>query len=108
MNTQVVPVRIHRDQALYLEYVQDYDVVPPGGNVIGNQVKGVSILDIPVDNKEVALFQCIDQATGGFNEFKRGLVAFLVGLGETHGQSDGVENVETGVICVMNLYRVSA
>jgi hypothetical protein len=45
---------------------------------------------------------------GSFNEFKRGLVTFLVGLGETHGQSDGVENVETGVIYVMNLYSVYA
>lgn len=56
MNTYVIPSRISRDQAFDLEHVQDNDVVPPGGNVIGNHVKGVSILDIPVDNKEVALF----------------------------------------------------
>jgi hypothetical protein len=56
MNTYVVPIRIHRDQAFDLDHVYDYDVMPPGGNVIGNQVKGVSILDISVDNKEVALF----------------------------------------------------
>jgi hypothetical protein len=56
MNTYVVPIRIHRNQSLDLDHFQDYDIVPPGGNVIGNQVKGVSILDIPVDNKEVALF----------------------------------------------------
>ena len=56
MNTDVAPGGISRDQAFDLEHVQDYDVMPPGGNVIGNHVKGVSILDIPVDNKEVALF----------------------------------------------------
>jgi hypothetical protein len=82
--------------------------MPPGGNVIGNQVKGVSILGISIDDKEVALFKCVDHTLGSFNKFQSWLVPFLVGLGETHGQGDGVPNVDTGIIYVMNLNNVFA
>lgn len=67
----------------------------PSGNVIDNHVKGVRILSVSIDNKKVAVFKCVEYALGSFNEFKRRLVPFLVGLGETHGQGDGVQNVET-------------
>ena len=82
--------------------------MPPGGNVIGNHVKGVRILGVSIDNKEVAVFKSVKHALGSFNEFKRELVTFLLGLGVTHGQGDGIQNVETGVIYVVNLYRILA
>jgi hypothetical protein len=82
--------------------------MPPGGYVICNHVKSVCILSVSIDDKEVAVFKSVEYALGSFNEFKRGLVPFLVRLGETHGQGDGVKNVETGVIDVVNLYRVFA
>ena len=78
----------------------------PRGNVIDNHVKGVCILGVSIDNKEVAFFKSVEYALGSFNELKRGLEPFLVGLDETHGQCDGVQNVEAGVIYVVNLYCV--